>query len=325
MIGLEYLLLFGLPENKIENLYDDRTRVGLAFPNRAEAELHYTHWVQELSAWQDGGPEPTVEGTAIGPFLILLEGCCVHVMVPLDFSRSSNCHFLERQRGDTSLDPWTVLSNLKRIFKLCFHSTELLLTPQSQVAPLAYLGATPVKGTYLEGIPRLILEQINDFGEARLRQEKLRFYQQVGIPEIWLLDPALQQIEAYPQGCFLPGQTFLSNGVAVDPAQVFEGAIRRGTPEGWLNDEETVGLQQFLLAGMPCRKYEYYQGWCRRFLPCQQAAPAVFARVQAEAQRWAPGRFRISLDGDSVEVAVPIDGTVHRRFLEYYHFTGQWD
>jgi len=39
MLGLEYILLFGLPENKLE-LIDGRTRCRLPFATRQEAEMH---------------------------------------------------------------------------------------------------------------------------------------------------------------------------------------------------------------------------------------------------------------------------------------------
>src|SRR5437773_427489 len=51
MWGLEYALLFGAPENKLE-LFDGRTPLSCPFPDRETAEAHFALWIETLYRWQ---------------------------------------------------------------------------------------------------------------------------------------------------------------------------------------------------------------------------------------------------------------------------------
>jgi hypothetical protein len=47
MYGLEYLMLFGVPENKWE-LWDGRVRYAFPFPARHVAAYHFQAWTETL-------------------------------------------------------------------------------------------------------------------------------------------------------------------------------------------------------------------------------------------------------------------------------------
>lgn len=63
MWGLEYALLFGAPENKLE-LIEGRTPLSWPFPDRETAEAHFAHWTETLCRWQGISRRPTVQKTA---------------------------------------------------------------------------------------------------------------------------------------------------------------------------------------------------------------------------------------------------------------------
>src|SRR5438105_12153104 len=62
MWGLEYALLFGAPENKLE-LFDGRTPLSWPFPDRETAEAHFALWIETLCRWQGVAQRPSVEKT----------------------------------------------------------------------------------------------------------------------------------------------------------------------------------------------------------------------------------------------------------------------
>jgi Uma2 family endonuclease len=53
---------------------------------------------------------------------------------------------------------------------------------------------------YVDGPADLVVEVISPEGRSRDRIEKFREYQQAGIPEYWLVDPARQEAEFYALG-----------------------------------------------------------------------------------------------------------------------------
>ena len=61
MWDLEYLLLFGVPNNKWEIL-DGRVRWAFPFLARDVAQAHFAAWTETLRRWRSGG-EPTVHET----------------------------------------------------------------------------------------------------------------------------------------------------------------------------------------------------------------------------------------------------------------------
>jgi Uma2 family endonuclease len=53
---------------------------------------------------------------------------------------------------------------------------------------------------YIDGPADLVVEVISPGGRSRDRVEKFREYQQAGIPEYWLVDPARKEAEFYALG-----------------------------------------------------------------------------------------------------------------------------
>ena len=54
---LEYLLLFGPPENKLE-LLDGKTPCSFPFADRATADAHFARWAGTLARWQGSADPP---------------------------------------------------------------------------------------------------------------------------------------------------------------------------------------------------------------------------------------------------------------------------
>jgi len=348
MFGLEYLLLFGLPENKIENLYEGRTRLGLAFATRAEAETQYCQWVEELSAWQ-GMPgvrcdcASEVQSSLFGRFLMTLEECRIDLFIPLNWEVYFNSQILECRRElwsersgwEPALRRMTVMMNGYRIFGHALHSTELLLTSQSMVSPLAYLGGRVVRQSYVEGAPELVWEELNSAHEAQLRGAKRELYFEAGVRELWLFQAESRQIEVLRRGVggfesagwFGMGDFLAYGEQSVAVAALFEGAVFAGEEEFSEEPDPRVGLQQVLTGGLPSRRFEYWDGWCRRFLPCRSLEQAlrVGEELRAEIERWDASRFRFHQRGQVLEVAARVDPRLHREFLDLWHFRGRWE
>lgn len=55
VVGLEYAMFFGVPDNKVE-LLDGTSRWAFPFSGRAEAETHFQHWLETLRRWKQVEP-----------------------------------------------------------------------------------------------------------------------------------------------------------------------------------------------------------------------------------------------------------------------------
>src|SRR5947209_6920606 len=89
MWGLEYALLFGAPENKLE-LFDGRTPLSWPFPDRETAEAHFALWIETLYRWHGVAQPPTVRKTAekwtaeINGFVVELYPRPIHLEIPFE-------------------------------------------------------------------------------------------------------------------------------------------------------------------------------------------------------------------------------------------------
>ena len=89
MWGLEYALLFGAPENKLE-LFDGRTPLAWPFPDRETAEAHFFNWTETLCRWQGISPPPTVRKSAAkwtvetNGFVLDLHPRPIHLEIPFE-------------------------------------------------------------------------------------------------------------------------------------------------------------------------------------------------------------------------------------------------
>ena len=365
MIGLEYLLLFGLPQNKLEVL-DGKTRVLMAFPDPGEAAAHFQHWLLTLQRWQDS-PAQLFEGDEreqndqsllVGSFELFRDNCVVHLRVPIDTALMLNNSELEYDREVWGLGQGVAAGVDRFDFHRAFSSklgldvsgTELLLTPDSMVAPIAYgfrervhlpLGALEgerglVGKHYMQGVPDLLAEVVLPASEMELRGEKMTLYREAGLPELWLLHPNRGSIEVYQRlldrfalvGDFGPGQTFSSQQRLLDPADLLpkkgESRIKL-----WEHESDRAGLEHFLTAGTPFRHFDFYRGRARRWFACSTAERSQVLERQAteEIARWDPEGelFELLRVSDRLlRLNVRVDSVTHRRVFRYWHVEGKW-
>ncbi len=331
--------MFGVPENKVEALNDDRAWVCQAFPDRAEAKAHVEAWGAQLERWQ-GGRSHRFEWSC--------DGCSVRLLVPLNWAVHYNaqelayqrelwpaagsgpCHWVERFQFETNVKA--------ALGYLCSGGTELML-PGGMVRPFVYF-FTPerqksalVKQAYYEGVPDVLVEVLTPANVRELRGNKLRFYRETGVPEVWLVDPDARTVEVLRlfagryalEGRYGEGEPFVSMGRSVKPALLFEGTVHPARVRLWPAEEGPVGIQDFLVGGIPRGSYEFYHGVARRVLVWESVEEAedVASLVLREMAAWS-GPFRLSREGSVICLEVTVDVGLHRRFLEYWHFSGNW-
>lgn len=88
MLGLEYLLLFCLPENKLEFI-DGYAKCLLPFATRQEAETHFLAWAETLARWQGLETVPPVHRVGhiwhvmVADFHLMLEMRVIICKVPM--------------------------------------------------------------------------------------------------------------------------------------------------------------------------------------------------------------------------------------------------
>lgn len=112
---------------------------------------------------------------------------------------------------------------IRKIGGRAFQDVDVVLDEQNSVAPdLVYLKADNTRcdigEKWLYGVPDLVIEVLSASTAKRDRDEKYRLYEQVGVTEYWLIDPANQYIEIFVLtdgvykrfGVFAPKDTFIS-------------------------------------------------------------------------------------------------------------------
>lgn len=298
--GLEYLLLFGQA--------DASGRISLRWPRLAESQLAL--WVGELARWQEGRR-----------FDLSLAGERVELSLPLNAAMRANreCWVRRRdlwseQRGwERGLRSEVVLANARRLLPLDLSQAELRLASDGWVAPLAHSGL------------ELVLEELNSFTQSHLRGPKLDLYFAGGIRELWMVSAETQSVEVYQRrvnglsrsGTYGLGQMLRFRERAVEVGRLLAGAVVEENPVPQAEGGESIGLQQPLMAGLPARGCEYWDGWCRRFLPCSSFEQAfrIGEVLRAELERWDPARFRLHQRGMVLELAVRVQADLHRTFL----------
>jgi len=338
LIPLEYLLLFGVPENKVESL-DGRTRVCEAFPDRAEARAHFETWASQLKRWQ---------GERQHRFELSCEGCRVELLLPLNWAVHSNSQQLVYRPevwpecppgAGYGVERFRLETNVRRELGHRHHGGTELMLPGGMVRPFLYCFAPEreraalIGQAYHEGVPDLIIEVLTPTNRRELRGDKLRFYREVGVPEVWVVDPGARCVEVFRllaglyalEGRFEEGQEFVSQGQSVVPSRLFQDAVHPTSPDLWPRDPAPVGLQDFLTGATPRGSYEFYHGRARRMLAweSEEETEPHMAAVHKEMAAWS-GPFRLSREGSVLTLEVKVDVEVHRRFLGYWHFRGNW-
>jgi Uma2 family endonuclease len=222
---LEYLLLFGPPENKLE-LLDGKTPCSFPFLDRGVADAHFAAWSEILARWQDvpDPPARVLDGSVVkefGGFTLKQYRRPIRLEVPSDFSayRWAGTSFWDRGLWpmqpagfDRAQDHWDIKFNLWRIFhdeqeRLGFEGegiggVDVSLTDSDAVQPDFFFFPGPrdrhlIAGQYFRGVPQLVAEVLSPFSRAIDRGPRKEVYRRAGVPELWLIEPLTHTIEAY--------------------------------------------------------------------------------------------------------------------------------
>ena len=131
---------------------------------------------------------------------------------------------------------FTLIDRLKPNGEVFFAPIALYLdeqnVPEPDVVWVAENSRCTIAEKRLEGPPELVLEVHSPGTVRRDRREKYQLYEQYGVREYWLLDPAERYIEVYQHdgsrfirhGVYGPQDTFVSptlGGQMVEVSQIF--------------------------------------------------------------------------------------------------------
>lgn len=227
--GLEYMLLFGPPGNKLE-LLDGRTPCSFPFLDRAIADAHFASWAATLARWQDmpDPPARAVDGTlskSFGKFTLEQYRTPIRLEVPSELAAFhwARTSFWDRslwprqpggfERGfDCMQDHWDIKLNLWRIFEdakeqLGFQGegiggVDVSLTDADAVQPDYFFFPGPrerhlIEDQYFKGVPQLIVEVLSPCSRAIDRGPRKEVYRRAGVPQLWLIEPLTRTIEQY--------------------------------------------------------------------------------------------------------------------------------
>jgi len=101
---------------------------------------------------------------------------------------------------------------------------DLVFVPTDQLAMITTNG--------IEGVPALIVEIVSPSSIVRDRQVKYEVYEQAGVAEYWLVDPANQEIEVY--------QWQQQRYVLLSAASAIEGTLASAVLPGFVLDLKTL-------------------------------------------------------------------------------------
>jgi Uma2 family endonuclease len=227
MWGLEYLLLFGPPENKVE-IVDGRTRCAFPFLERAEGEAHFQEWTAALRQWR-GAPPPRVrrvgerwEAEVNGVHLSLWRRP-IELRFPLDVEAMLSLYdsFWRRdlwdgqpegketgwehpqRHADVALNLWQLFGTLcDRHGGLHSGRVDVALTDTAAVAPDQCYFRAPreaclIRNDFFYGVPDLVAEVASPATRAIDRGIRKEIYRRAGVPHLLLLDPEPEIVERY--------------------------------------------------------------------------------------------------------------------------------
>jgi hypothetical protein len=228
MWGLEYALLFGAPENKLE-LFDGRTPLSWPFPDRETAEAHFALWIETLCRWQGVSPQPPVQKTAekwtaeVNGFFVELYPRPIRLEIP--FSGDTFRDILDsfwrrdlwpdqpqgREMGWESLvDNSDIDHHLWRLFTglSVRHGGEhcgrvaIALTERDAVEPDQYYFHAGreeclIEDTYFQGPPEIIAQVLSPATRWMERGPRREVFRRAGVKQLWLLEPQFEQVELF--------------------------------------------------------------------------------------------------------------------------------
>ena len=232
MWELEYLLLFGVPNNKWE-LWDGRVRWAFPFLDRGLAEAHFAAWGETLRRLLEGAAATvhattTADGSLRRTFRadgveMSLYPRPIELRMPIDPDVFDALHgsFWQRdlwpgqepgcvtgwespqRHSDVQLNLWKLFGEFCRVSggKRCGR-VAIVLGERNAVEPDQFLfQARPdecmIEGNYFQGVPRLIAEVLSPATRALDRGERMEVYRRAGVPHLWLLDPNSETVEEY--------------------------------------------------------------------------------------------------------------------------------
>ncbi len=228
MWGLEYPLLFGLPENKLE-LIQGRTYCAFPFLEREQAEAHLLAWRDTLCRWKAVSPPARVRKGArvwrveAAGFTLNLHPLPINLNVPLAFETFRTFYSTGWRRDLWEGQPpgcesgWEpayrhgdIQANLWQLFgALCENRdgnhagrVEVVLSDTAVVCPDQVIYLRPwdeclIGGQYFQGSPDLIAEVLSPASRTIDRGSRRELYRRHGVPHLWLLDPQPETVEVY--------------------------------------------------------------------------------------------------------------------------------
>jgi Uma2 family endonuclease len=104
--------------------------------------------------------------------------------------------------------------------------------PQPDIVFVAVAQAYIVTNDGIEGVPALVVEIISPSSIVRDRKAKYEVYEQAGVAEYWLVDPANQEIEVY--------QWQQERYVLLSAASAIEGTLSSAILPGLVLDLKTL-------------------------------------------------------------------------------------
>jgi hypothetical protein len=228
MWGLEYALLFGVPDNKLE-LLDGLTPLTWPFPDRESGEAHLAHWTETLCDWQGISARPAMRKTAekwtveINNFVLDLHRRPIHLDIPFDGDA-----FLETERSFWRRDLWPnqprghetgwegpqdnfdVAHNLWRLFGEIVRGhggmqsgrVPIAMTDRDAVEPDQYYFRAGRKecmidGDYFHGVPHIVAQVLAPATRWLDRGPRREVFRRAGVRQLWLLEPLVEQVELY--------------------------------------------------------------------------------------------------------------------------------
>lgn len=314
-LGIETLLIAGLPENKLE-IIDGKTPCFMAFAERDEAEATFDHWVATIGRWKRKRPATQVDGelraAEVGGYELALRGRRIDVRVPLrvDVHVAFLSAFWDAELwpggpavGGTSwLGRQDVSFRLLRELRAFDHKgvygrCDVMLTEQSSLAPEAVVFRPGTerwigRRSYLRGVPALVVEILSpatrhdDLPGGR----RARVLARAGVQRYWLIDPGarrvltfrLQDGEYLPESALAPGdvlRTDIPGGPEIRVADLFEPAEPDPWPGGPAAREPLpdapASLEHLLLCGHPLRRYEILEDHAPCVVAFRDEATAV--------------------------------------------------
>lgn len=226
--GLEYVMFFGVPSNKLE-LIDGTSHWRFPFRDRDEAEAHFQHWLDTLRRWkQIESPTPITKSeknweVEVGGIRMQLYPRPINLDFPIAWPAFEA--FLDtfdrrdfwpgQPQGletgwDYSQDAWDIRVNLWSVFgELSSRHggkrssrVDIALMPSAGTAPDAYYYRPDrtdimIERGYFCAAPDLVAEVLTAPSRWLDRGPRMDVYRRAGVPHRWLLEPANETVEVY--------------------------------------------------------------------------------------------------------------------------------